>query len=93
MTVRWSARAVNHLEGILGFIAKDRPAVAVEVVERLITYAEGFDRQPFAGRAGSKPGTRERLLPGLPFVIVYRVVGASDVEILGVYHGARIHRD
>jgi addiction module RelE/StbE family toxin len=93
VTVRWSDDAVRHLEDILEFIGRDRPAVALSVVERLISLIDALDEHPLLGRRGLRRGTRERLIPGLPYVIVYRVLGASEVEIVGVFHGRRQFRD
>ena len=44
------------------------------------------------GHAGTRRGTRAMVVPGLPYLIVYRTeTGAEDtVVILGVYHGAQL---
>jgi plasmid stabilization system protein ParE len=48
-------------------------------------------RWPYVGREGTLPGTREMVVPSLPYVIVYRVAAGTDrsVVILGIYHGAQ----
>ncbi|MET0631536.1 MAG: type II toxin-antitoxin system RelE/ParE family toxin [Xanthobacteraceae bacterium] len=43
---------------------------------------------PLLGREGALPGTREMVVPGLPYVIVYRIEDGA-VAVLGVYHGAQ----
>ena len=43
---------------------------------------------PRRGRPGRKPGTREFILPGLPWLAVYRV-GEDVVEIGRILHGAQ----
>jgi toxin ParE1/3/4 len=47
---------------------------------------------PYIGREGVLAGTRELVVPGLPYVVVYRIDIAEQetVVILGVYHGAQL---
>jgi len=40
------------------------------------------------GRTGQKKGTREMVIPGLPFLAVYRVHDEL-VEIIRILHGAQ----
>lgn len=46
---------------------------------------------PRLGHAGRKQGTREFVLPHLPYIVVYRVDIADEDElvILGIFHGAQ----
>ena len=45
---------------------------------------------PMIGHEGTLQGTREMVVPGLPYIIVHRVDAAEgEVVILGVYHGAQ----
>jgi len=50
--------------------------------------ADSLATMPMRGWTGRKPDTRELMIPGLPFLIVYRLRGQA-VEILRVLHGAR----
>jgi len=43
---------------------------------------------PESGRPGNAPPTREIVVPGLPYIVVYAVAG-TDVEIIAVFHAAR----
>ena len=43
---------------------------------------------PECGRTGRKPGTRELVFAGLPYLAVYRI-GNDVVEILRILHGAQ----
>ncbi|WP_267461352.1 type II toxin-antitoxin system RelE/ParE family toxin [Aureimonas sp. SA4125] len=45
-----------------------------------------LSQNPYSGRVGRTPGTRELPVTGTPYVVVYRV--AERVEILAVVHGA-----
>jgi len=40
------------------------------------------------GREGRIAGTRELVLPGLPYIVVYEVA-ATAIHVLHIYHGAR----
>ena len=45
---------------------------------------------PMIGHEGVLQGTREMVVPGLPYIIVHRVERAGGmVVILGIYHGAQ----
>ena len=44
---------------------------------------------PQMGHEGALPGTLEMVVPGLPYIIVYRVK-LGHVEVLGIYHGAQL---
>jgi toxin ParE1/3/4 len=47
-----------------------------------------LERHPALGRAGRLPGTRELVVSGTPFIVVYRV--RFDVtQVLSVLHHAR----
>jgi toxin ParE1/3/4 len=63
------------------------PGVRLRIVEmvRLLSAL------PRLGRAGRKQGTREFVVPHLPYIIVYRVDIAEEDElvILGIFHGAQ----
>lgn len=46
---------------------------------------------PQMGRGGREPGTREWVVRGLPYVIVY-THGEAALDVLGVFHCARKER-
>jgi toxin ParE1/3/4 len=47
---------------------------------------------PFSGRPGVVSGTRILVVPGLPYVVIYRV-REEDVDIIAVLHAARRRRN
>lgn len=91
MKLRYLARPQGHLENIFTYIEQDDRAAAERVIARIRSSAEGLLTFPYMGRAGIVSGTFEYVVPGLPYVIVYRVdLGDDDeVVILGVFHGAQ----
>ncbi|MFP5275486.1 MAG: type II toxin-antitoxin system RelE/ParE family toxin [Acidobacteriota bacterium] len=86
--VRWTPSAANDLREISRFIRRDNPAAARHISQTLYRAAEGLNVLPARGRQGRTPGTRELVLAGLPYIIVYRVTDAA-IHILRIYHGAR----
>jgi plasmid stabilization system protein ParE len=47
---------------------------------------------PAIGHHGVLPGTREMVVPGTPYIVVYQVERPHEDEIviLGIYHGAQL---
>jgi addiction module RelE/StbE family toxin len=85
-----SARA--DLEDISHYISNDSPAAARRVIDRIRLAVRRLAAFPRSARVGSEPGTRELVVTGLPYVVVYRIVGEQPhefVEIVGVFHAAR----
>jgi len=82
--------AYDDLDRIYTWIAKDRPRSADAVVERILESAQRLGRFPYMGHAGRAPGTYEWTVPGLPYIIVYKINAAQDeVQVVAVFHGAR----
>jgi toxin ParE1/3/4 len=88
MALFWRARATLDLEDIRPFIASDNPRAAAQVVSRFRSATARLLQFPQRGRTGVVPGTLELVIPGLPYIIVYRLAG-KDTEIVTVVHGAR----
>lgn len=55
------------------------------IAQRILSAAESLAESPYIGRPGRIADTRERVVLGTPYVIVYRVT--DQVEIQGVFHG------
>lgn len=84
MRLRWTNLANEDLDHIEEYIAEDDPLIAVDVVLRVIDKVELIlPEHPTAGRIGRVEGTRELVIHGLPFVVVYREF-PSDIQILRV---------
>lgn len=88
MRLRWTPRAADDLEEIADHIKEDRPETALLIVRRILHELDDLKRFPNRGRLGRKPGTREIVLAGLPYLAVYRVRRES-IEIVRVLHGAQ----
>lgn len=85
MTIRWLSSALAELDRIHGYIARENPQVAARVFRQIRKAPHQLARFPHLGRFGQIEGTRELVVTGLPYLIVYRVAD-DDVEILRVFH-------
>lgn len=88
--VRWTAQAADDLEAIADFIAADSPQYARLFAMDVLAAVGRLANFPNSGRVVPEikdPGIREILLGS--YRIVYRVKG-DLVELLTVYHGARL---
>lgn len=88
MRLRWFSEAISDLIDVQAYIVKDSPEVARTVAHRIKKSAELLKIHPFLGRTGRVEGTREIVIPGLPYIIIYRVQHDA-IEILRVFHAAR----
>ena len=88
MQVRWTAPAAQDLQEIARYIRKDNPSAARAIAKALFDAGNGLDGFPYKGRVGRIAGTRELVLSGSPYIIVYEVTAAA-IHILHIYHGAR----
>jgi len=76
------------LRGIARYIRRDNPAAARAVAKTILDAADSLSVFPSRGREGRIAGTRELVVPRLPYIVVYRVTTMA-VHILHIYHGAR----
>jgi len=87
MRIRWTEDAAGDLQRICDFIANDRPESARRVAETIVHSVGALDTFPERGRRGRVEGTRELVLPSLPFVVIYEVL--EEVQVLRILHGAQ----
>jgi addiction module RelE/StbE family toxin len=88
LQVRWQDDAITDLVQIRRFIAIDNPSAAARVADRFREGVVELTHQPGSGRPGRVPGTREKVLVDVPYIIAYRVE-ANSVVILRVLHTSR----
>jgi addiction module RelE/StbE family toxin len=90
--LKWTDLAAKDLDHIEAYIAtENNPLVAIDVVLRVIDTSELIlSSQPKAGRPGRVQGTRELVIEGVPFILVYRIVDrVGQVQILRLLHDAQ----
>jgi addiction module RelE/StbE family toxin len=86
--VLWLEKAVVDLEEAYEFILSDNPSTAAGEVETVLKAVERLRDHSAMGRVGRVPKTRELVLSGTPYLIIYRVKN-SHLEILRIFHGSR----
>jgi toxin ParE1/3/4 len=89
MSIYWKPAATAELvEYVVDYANRYDPSTAYRVFDEVRARAEILDEQPGIGRPGRVRGTREFVVSGTPFILVYRAEG-TRVEILRVLHGRR----
>ena len=86
--VVWSPLALARLQEIRAFVALDKPEAAERLATRIVAVVEALRIHPYLGRVGPEPGTRELIIGGTPYSILYRVRG-SRLVIFTVSHAAQ----
>ncbi len=88
MKIVWLPAAATALDREYDYLAARNPQAARSVFARILAFVSRLGDFPQSGREGQCDGTRELVIPTLPYLIVYRVK-ADQVEILRVFHTAR----
>jgi toxin ParE1/3/4 len=86
MFVRWIEPAAAELVEHYDYYRAHNPAAARRLRKAIIDGARRLQRFPHMGKPGRIEGTRELVIAGTPFILVYDV-SAAQVEIVHVYHG------
>ena len=87
--VRWTPQALDDLEAICLFIARDAPPVAAVFAQRAFDATDRLADFPESGRIVPEmndPNFREIILGN--YRLIYRLQ-SGDVQIVTVHHGAR----
>ena len=88
MKIKWLQTALDDLDQVEAYIAKDNPTAAIDTVLQIIEMVGLLSEQPGMGRSGRILGTKELVIPDTPFIVPYRVI-ENNVQILRVYHNSR----
>lgn len=87
--VLWTIPALNELDEIAAYhITREESDLALIIMQRILAAAEKIGEWPGMARQGRVAGTRELVIQGLPYIIVYREK-KSSVSILRVLHTSR----
>ena len=90
--VIWAPQAIEDVEAIRAYVARDSPPYADLVVERIVAAVARLESHPLSGRVVPEVGDQSlrEIIQG-SYRIVYRV-NRDVVEIVTVFHGARLLR-
>ena len=84
----WSPLARARLREIHTYVAKDKPEAAARLATRIVAVVEALRNHPHLGRAGADSETRELVIGGTPYIVLYRVQ-RDRVVISTIWHGAQ----
>jgi toxin ParE1/3/4 len=90
--LKWTDLAEVDLENIEAYVTKENGlSVAIDVVLRIVDNVHLIlSDYPLAGRQGRVKNTRELVVDGLPFIVIYRENSKVNcIEILRVLHNAQ----
>lgn len=79
---------INDLSNIRDYIAEINVDAAHVVTERVLRSVGRLEAFPQSGRPGRARGTREVVVPGYPYIVVYTHDDAA-VDIVAVFHAAQ----
>lgn len=83
----WTRHALQDLRHLHDYIAQDNTEAANRMVLRIRESVERLRRHPHMGVAGRVEGTRELVIAGSPYLVVY-VLAGQEMQIVAVIHGA-----
>jgi toxin ParE1/3/4 len=84
----WSSKASHQLVAAYDFISEQNRSAAAKQLEIILQAVEQLAHFPEMGHNGRVKGTRELVIVGSPYIVAYRLKGAT-VRILALLHRAR----
>jgi toxin ParE1/3/4 len=84
-----SQQFLRDVQHECAFLRERSPAAARQLLDRVHSAGERLKQFPECGRAWRHPGARELVLPGLPYIVIYRIKEGAVVETLKLFHTAR----
>ena len=88
MLIRWTSDAANDFENITTYLHREHRSAAPAIVRTLVDAIATLTRFPNRGRPGIVTGTRELVLPNLPYIVVYSTTDQA-VQLLHIFHAAQ----
>jgi toxin ParE1/3/4 len=88
VSIVWTTLARQDVNAIWDFMEQRNPDEAEMVDSEILRSVEELLQFPKRGKPGRVKGTRELVVLGLPYVVVY-LLEESRIVILRVLHGAQ----
>jgi toxin ParE1/3/4 len=88
MTVIWTPKAYDDLDGIAEFLTGVSHEAAETAIDRIQTAVLQLGQFPNLGTKVDETGLRRLVVSHTPYVIFYRIVG-DYVSIRGVFHASQ----
>lgn len=86
--LEWSGPALRDLQAAGDYIAQENPQAAIDMAIRVRDAVEYLRDQPNMGRSGRLSGTKELVVSGTPFIVVYWV-RKGIIQVLRLLHHAQ----
>jgi len=83
--ILWSKAAAQQLEDLDWYLIENAPDAADAVMHRIHSGIGTLKDFPRAGRPGRVPGTRELVIPGTPYLVIYSFQ-RHDIMIVALLH-------
>ena len=87
MQIRWEADAIGDLIELRTYIEKENPEITSKVANKILEAVDLLLEHPLLGKAGRIYKTRELVIAGTPYTIVY-LPEAELITVLRVFHQA-----
>lgn len=88
MHLVWSESARRDVRSQILYLAERNPAAARRAQAAIRATVERLADHPLRGRPGRRENTRELVITGLPYVVIY-AVGETVITILRVLHASQ----
>lgn len=89
MRIKYQYRAIEDLERIYNYISQDNAKAAKRVIDKITYSIKYLEMYPLLGRAGRIEKTRELVVAGTNFVVIYTLPDKYYVSIETVIHGSQ----
>lgn len=88
MQLRWTAGAAADLENIADYLLEKAPRHAPRLLRTIYNRIAALKNFPNRGRPGKKDGTRELMIPSLPYMVIYQIEH-DCVHVVRILHSAQ----
>lgn len=90
MELVWTPRARRARQAAIDYIAEDNPVAALGQLDQIERHTDMLIEHPEMGRLGRVDDTREPVISGTPFIVIYRLKPrAKRIELFRFLHGAQ----
>ena len=91
LAVVWTGPAWQQYRMALDRLAEDQPQSALDQDAAITKAVARLGSYPRLGRPGRRRGTRELVVSGTPFIVVYRIQEqeANQIQVIRFLHGAQ----
>jgi toxin ParE1/3/4 len=88
MKIKWLETALDNIAHIADRLSENDPAAARRMVTKIRLSIDNLTKHPTMGRPGRVKGTRELVIVGTFYIVIYKV-NNNNIEILRVLHSSQ----